>query len=73
MITIQTTGRPSKNERLTTILHNMRQGEAIVTNYFDAPRLANSISRTTKLKGLRLAVTTVGDRKTVIEAVPHTA
>ena len=68
-----TSGRRSNNERLTTILHNMRMGEALVTSYFDAARLANSISRTTKQKGIRLEVTSVDADQTVIEAVPTVA
>jgi len=62
-------GRPSNVERLTDILHNLNPGEMILTANPDAYRLGLSISRTTKKSGVRLAVTSIPEGRTVIEAV----
>jgi len=62
-------GRPSNVERITDILHNMNIGEGYITNNPDAYRLGGSISRTTKKRGVRLQLTSLGNGHTMIEAV----
>jgi hypothetical protein len=62
-------GRPSNNDRLSDILHNLNPGEYLITDEPDAYRLAGSISRTTKKYGVRLSVASSDTGLTAIEAV----
>lgn len=64
-------GRPSNVERITDILHNLNAGEVLITSNPDALRLGNSISRTTKKRGIRLQMTNLDGKQTCIEAVPY--
>jgi hypothetical protein len=64
-------GRPSNVERITDILHNLNVGEVLITSNADALRLGNSISRTTKKRGVRLQMTNLDGKQTCIEAVSY--
>ena len=68
-LTRKAIGRPSNVERITDIFHNMNVGEGLITDNPDAYRLGNSISRTTKKRGVRLQLTSLGNGQTIIKAV----
>ena len=52
--------RPSNNPTLRDALHALAPGESITTRQVDAPRLAGSLSRTTRrVLGTRLQTRTV--------------
>lgn len=64
-------GRPTCNPKLRAQLLLLKSGESIQTPVVDAPRLAGSLSRTTKHTGTRFEVRSIQGGVTKITRVPH--